>query len=271
MAHPQIAVFARLADGGESPVRKIEGQKTKLGRTMHSIIYDPIHDEISVPQDFAHAILTFRADAEGEQAPIRILQGSQTRLNGPERHSVDPVNNEILVPQGDEILVFDREAVGNVAPKRIHKGPDTKLGADAVAVDTQRDLLVVVGTHETEGLKIRIYPRTAEGNTPPLRQIGGPNSMITRMGGPFALYPPTGRIILTMRPRQVGSLGADDSFTGVWNITDNGDVPPQWTIGGPRGALLMPRGVAIDEKNKSIIVTDKRLNAILTYYFPEIF
>jgi hypothetical protein len=29
--------------------------------------------------------------------------------------------------------------------------------------------------------------------------------------------------------------------------------------------------VAIDEKNKNIIVTDKRLNAILTYHFPEIF
>ena len=80
---------------------------------MHSIIYDPIHDEISVPQDFAHAILTFRADASGEQPPIRILQGPDTRLNGPERHTVDPVNNEIFVPQGDEILVFDREAVGN--------------------------------------------------------------------------------------------------------------------------------------------------------------
>ena len=33
----------------------------------------------------------------------------------------------------------------------------------------------------------------------------------------------------------------------------------------------MPRGVALDEKNKNIIVTDKRLNAILTYHFPEIF
>ena len=31
------------------------------------------------------------------------------------------------------------------------------------------------------------------------------------------------------------------------------------------------RGVALDPENKSVIVTDKYLNAILTYYFPEIF
>jgi hypothetical protein len=271
VAHPQIAAFARLADGAMNPTRKIEGQKALLGRTMHSIIYDPIHDEFSVPQDFACAILTFRGAASGEEAPIRVLQGPKTLLDGPERHTVDPVNNEIFVPQGDEILVFDREASGNVSPKRIHRGPDTKLGADAIGIDALHNLLVVVGPYEKEGLKIRIYPRTAEGNTKPLREIGGPKSGLSRIGGPFALYPPTGRIILTQRPGEQGILGTDESFAGVWNITDSGDVPPHWTIGGPKGALLMPRGVAIDEKNKSVIITDKRLNAILTYSFPEIF
>jgi len=271
VAHPQIAAFARLADGNDMPVRKIEGQKAKLGRTMHSIIFDPVHDEFSVPQDFAGAILTFRGDANGEESPIRIIQGSKTLLNGPERHTVDYVNNEIYVPQGNEILVFNRLDNGDVAPKRIIKGPDTKLGADAMAVDPVNNLLVVVGPYEDEPLKIRIYPRTAEGNAKPLREIGGPKSMIKRLGGPFALYPPKGRIIMTMRPREAGVLGGDDSFTGIWSVFDNGDVPPRWTIGGPRGDLVMPRGVALDEKNKNIIVTDKRLNGILTYHSPEIF
>lgn len=271
MAHPQIAAFARLADGNDMPVRKIEGQNTKLGRTMHSIIYDPLNDELSVPQDFAHAIMTFRGDADGQDAPIRIIQGPNTMLNGPERHTVDWINDEIYVPQGNEIIVFNRLDEGNVAPKRIIKGPDTKLGADAMAVDTVNNLLVTVGPYEEEGLKIRMYPRSAEGNTPPLRQVGGPRSMITRLGGPFALIPERGRIVMTMRPREVGVLGGDDSFTGVWSVFDDGDIPPQWTIGGPRGDLIMPRGVAIDAANQNIIVTDKRLNAILTYHFPEIF
>ena len=33
----------------------------------------------------------------------------------------------------------------------------------------------------------------------------------------------------------------------------------------------MPRGVAVDEKHKSFIISDKRLNAVLTFYFPEAF
>jgi len=31
------------------------------------------------------------------------------------------------------------------------------------------------------------------------------------------------------------------------------------------------RGLALDPKNKSVIVTDKNLNAVLTYSVPEIF
>ena len=140
-----------------------------------------------------------------------------------------------------------------------------------MAVDTVNNLLVVVGPYPDEPLKIRIYPRDASGNTKPLREIGGPKSMINRLGGPFALYPPKGRIIMSMRPREVGVLGGDDSFTGVWSVYDDGDIPPHWTIGGPRGELIMPRGVALDEKNQNVIITDKRLNAIFTYHFPEIF
>jgi hypothetical protein len=33
----------------------------------------------------------------------------------------------------------------------------------------------------------------------------------------------------------------------------------------------MVRGVDLDPKNKSVIVTDKRLNAVLTFSFPEMF
>ena len=66
-------------------------------------------------------------------------------------------------------------------------------------------------------------------------------------------------------------MATDDGFVGVWSINDNGNVPPRWTIGGPHGALQMVRGVAVNPKHKELVVTDKRLNAILTFYFPELF
>lgn len=268
MAHPQIATFARLANGNDKPIRKLEGQKTLLGRTMHSIVYNEIHDEFSVPQPFAQAILTFRGGANGEEAPIRVIQGPKTQLAEPDRLGLDQVNDEFYVPLDKQILVFPRAANGDVPPKRILKGSDTTLGAEALAIDTVRNLLVVAGVG-AEGLRLRIFDRLAEGNTKPLRLIGGKNSGFSRLGGPIAVYSPKGWIIATVRG--AGALASEDAFMGIWSVMDDGDVPPHWTIGGPKGVFRMPRGVAIDEKNKSIIASDKRLNAVLTFYFPEAF
>ena len=62
------------------PTRKLEGQLTRLGRTMHDIAYDPIHDEIVVGSPFAQAILVFRGGADGQEAPLRIIQGPRTQI-----------------------------------------------------------------------------------------------------------------------------------------------------------------------------------------------
>ena len=257
-----------MANTNTKPTRKLEGQKTLLGRTMHSIAYDPIHDDFTVPQPFAQALLTFRGGATGEEAPIRVIQGPHTQLEAPERLDVDYVNNEIIVPLGESILVFPRGQNGDVAPIRVLKGPNTTLGAEAVGVDTVRNLLVAAGVGK-DGLFFRIFNRTAQGDTKPLRMIGGKNSKFGRLCGPFDMYSPKGGIIAT--GRGPGLLASEEAFMGIWSDEDNGDVPPRWTIGGPHGIFRMPRGVAIDEKHKSIIASDKRLNSVLTFYFPEAF
>jgi hypothetical protein len=269
VAHPQIATFARLADANTKPVRKIEGQKSLLGRTMHAIVYDDLHDEFSVPQPLAQAILTFRGGANGEEAPVRIIQGPKTQLTDPERLGLDPVHNEFFVPQGNAVFVFPRTANGDVAPIRILKGPDTQLGASAVAVDTTHDLLIVAGGGQG-GSRFRIFHRSDEGNVKPKAVIGGPNSGFLGLGGPFAVYGPKGWIVATVRGGG-GEMASTIAFIGIWSVNDNGDVPPRWKVGGPNGVFQMPRGIALDAKNKTIIASDKRLNAVLSFYFPEMF
>jgi len=282
VSHPQIAVFARLADGSARPVRSIEGQKSLLGRTMHAIAYNEVRDEFVVPQQFGQAILTFSGDANGEAIPIRVIQGSRTGLIEPDRLAIDAVHNEIFVPEGDHVNVYSLLANGNVAPIRILQGSDTQLGASSVAVDPIHNLLTVAGGGSRGsgdpdgGTRILIFDRTANGNTKPLRVIRGPATQLGQLGGPHGIYPPTGRILVTIRSQGTsGGLGepmhTDEGFVGVWSINDNGNVPPRWTIGGPGGALQMVRGVAVNPNHKEVIITDKRLNAILTYYFPELF
>jgi len=244
---------------------------------MHSIEYDAIHDEFSVPIPFGGAVLTFRGEANGDEAPIRKIQGPLTQIREPSRLTLDPANNEILVPQGRQILVFPREANGNVAPIRILEGPDTRLGAGSLSVDSTHDLLIAVGAPGGGGegarkSSILIFDRKASGNTKPLRIIEGPKTMLTSTGGPSTIYAPTGKILVPIRgPISTEAMIAPDSFVGVWNITDNGDVPPRWTIGGPRGAFQMVRGVTVNPKYKEVIVSDKRMNAVLTFSFPELF
>ena len=259
-------MFARLADGGAERLRAIEGQATLLGRTMHAIAYDAIHDEIVVPQQFGQAILTYAGDATGEAPPKRVIIGSKTQLSRPDRVGIDAVNNEILVPEDDKVLVFPREGQGNVAPIRIVGGAEAGvMGTEAVVVDVKRDLMIVAGNYrqgEKPSNSLMIFDRTASGNTKPKRVITGiPDNRN------IAIEPEGGWIFVTLP----GTVAHPYGYVGVWHIDDHGEVPPRFRIGGPEGALRMPRGVVLDAKNQSVIVSDKKLNAILTFRIPEIF
>jgi len=272
VAHPQVAVFARLAEGGAEPVRKIEGQGSLLGRTMHGIAYDAVHDEFMIPQQFGQAIMTYRGSANGEEPPIRIIQGPHTRLKAPCHLDLDTVHDEIYVPEKGYVLVFPRGAHDDVAPIRVIEGPDTRLAGDEpLAVDPVHNLLIVGSSREGES-RLLIFNRTDSGNVKPKAVIGGPKSRLHAFGGPFAAYPPKGEIIVSVRGAGPDAdMSSDEAYVGIWSIEDNGDVPARRTIGGPKGVLRMPRGIALDIKNENMMVSDKRLNAVLTFHFPELF
>jgi hypothetical protein len=260
VAHPQIAVFARLANGQAKRLTAIEGQRTLLGRTMHGMGYDAVRDEIVVPHQFGQGILVFRATANGEEPPVRVIRGSKTRLIAPDRVAVDDVNGEYYVPEGEEVLVFPREADGNVAPSRILSGPNTGFVASrAIAVDTKRNLLIVVASGRRGDTEILIFDRKASGDAKPLRVITGLNASQN-----VTIEPERGLIFVVQ-------LGENTGYVGVWSVADSGNVPPRHVIGGPNGTLFDPRGVVLDVKNQAVLVSDKQLNAVLTYQVPAVF
>jgi hypothetical protein len=78
--HPQIAAFPRLGGENTPPVRALEGQKTLISRTMHGFAYDEPRDEIIVTSPLAQAVLVFRGGANGEEPPLRVIQGPRTRI-----------------------------------------------------------------------------------------------------------------------------------------------------------------------------------------------
>ena len=261
-----------MADGVAGPVRRIEGNRTLLARTMHGIVYDEQHDEIIVTQAFSQGVLTFRGGANGEEAPIRVIQGSRTQFKAPDRVALDLVHNEIFVGERGYILVFPRDAHGNVAPIRRLEGPDLPNGLSQIAVDPVRNLLIVGG-----GGGLRIYNRTDSGNVKPKATIGGPKSGFRGPNGPIAVHVPTGMIVASRNVVRGGDQteGAtseqinNEGEIVVFSVDDRGDVPPRLRIG--TGFLKIPRGIGLDPASQNLVVSDKIGNRIVTFHVPEVF
>ena len=112
-----------------------------------------------------------------------------------------------------------------------------------------------------------IFNRTDNGNVKPRAEIYGPKTEIVRI---LQLRVHNGWIVAS-QPGRVDMQEPEGAFVGIWSVYDNGDVPPRWKIGGPKSTLKKPRGIALNPKDKELIVADMRLNAVLTFYFPEIF
>jgi hypothetical protein len=244
-----------------------------LSRTMHDIRYDEMHDEFFVVNPFAEAILTFRGGTSGQEAPIRIIQGPHVKTGGT-RLDVDPVHNEIFVPDGTRIRVYPRDANGDVSPVRIIEGPDTQLKrAESVSVDPINNIIVVGfnrGPTDPDNGALLIFNRTDNGNVKPRAVIRGPKSGIIRINQ-MAVYPPK-KVIIAAMPGIEDEMEPRDAFLGIWTYDDNGDIPPKWKIPiGPKTTLKKPFGVTLNPKNKEIIISDMRLNSVLTFSVPEIF
>ena len=255
-----------------------------ISRTMHSLAYDSVHDEIVVNSPLAQAILFFRGSANGEEPPVRVIQGPQTQIQGTDydgndKMTFDDVHGEVFIPvAGNKILVFSREGNGDVAPLRVLAGPDTQIrgsvrGHAVVGVDPVNNLLIVGSTggqgggrddRDGEGGRGRgalvIFDRTASGNAKPRAVIQGPNTNLSGVGQ-IQTYPPKGWII-------AGSAGG---AIAAWSIHDSGDAPPRWKIPVRQLTGVAPSGIALDPVHKEVILASGARNVLLTFSWPEIF
>src|SRR5262249_34165440 len=251
-----------------APVRVIEGGHTRLARTSHAIAFDEKNDEIVVPNPYAQAVLFFRGNASGDEAPIRIIQGPHTLLEDNDELAFDAVNGELIVQTSHAILVFSRSANGDVAPLRMIAGPKTQINrARGIAVDPVNDI-IAVGNRDPQG--ILIFNRTDQGDVPPRSVIAGPKTGIYATKG-FTVNPARRELVATVEARGVQvTRNLGESFVGIWNYTDNGDVPPKATIKGESTLLIAPRGAVLDLQHQEVFVIDKVQNAFFSYSWPRI-
>ena len=189
------------------------------------------------------------------------------------------------MPEDDRVLVFPVGANGDTAPLREFRSPakDGWKAAGGIAVDPIHNFVVLAGTVLGEKNKagysspygdnreaLLIFDRTASGEVQPIRVIRGPRTGMHAVRQ-IEIQPKGGWIVISQMT--AGELPEPEgTYIGVYSINDSGNVPPRWKIDGKRGTgMKKPHGIALDPNHKEVIVADMRLNAILTFYFPEIF
>ncbi len=256
-----IKVFNRLDNtppnvNAAKPKRVIEGPDTK-NEYNNGLYIDPKNGETyNLAMDTADAIFTFRAGAQGNTEPMRILniphRGFQMAADE-EKQEVYSTNQ-----YPPRVLVFRKGASGDEKPLRVIEGPRTGLAdVHGVAVDVQRKLLFVGNWGNSSDYKvagsgkhyppsITIYPLDAKGDAAPLRTIQGPKTQLNWMGA-FSLDPVTGNLWVA---NDVGNSVL------VFRGTDNGDVAPMKVVKGDKTGLDHPAGISLDTKNKEVWVSN---------------
>lgn len=183
---PQVAVYSKTASGDDKPVRLIQGPRTRFS-DVHGIAIDSRNKLLYVNNwgnvsDYKVAgsgrfeppsISVYSTTADGDTAPLRVIQGSKTQLDWPGAMSVDPDSGDLYVANdmGQSLLVFHRTDQGDAAPARVIKGSKTHLSYPAgVFVDAKNK---EVWASNLGNSTATVYPLTADGDVAPLRMIRG--------------------------------------------------------------------------------------------------
>jgi hypothetical protein len=178
-----VVVYAKGAKGTDTPLRTLQGPHTQLAY-LYGIAVDTKNNLLYVANRgyalnrwgrpaSAPSITVYPLNASGDTPPVRVIEGSATRLNWQGNIYLDVPRQELFVSNvyDDSILVFRATDSGNAAPIRVLRGAGTGLkNPYGVFVDEKNDELVVANWGNYTAT---VYPRSASGDTAPIRIIRG--------------------------------------------------------------------------------------------------
>jgi hypothetical protein len=246
-----ITVYSRTASGDSPPLRTLSGAATGLNEP-EGLVVDAVHQEMIVVNTGpanppGPSITVYSLAASGNTAPLRILAGPSTGLQGPVGLALDLTHDEILVTSASAkaISVYSRTASGDSPPLRTIVGAATTLNAPVgLAVDPTNDEIVVANS---QAASIVVFSRTASGNVAPLRTIGG---------GATELVRPTGLVLDTVNNEIFVSndVNVADSIT-VYSRTANGNVAPLRALLTNGTTGRDPSGLALDLAHGELLVS----------------
>ncbi len=269
----RIAVFAPSADGNALPLRVLYTPHQAYGLSL-----DPQHQELAVTVEQLNAVLIYRLNAKGLEAPLRVIHGPSTGMADPHGVFIDPEHNEIVVasignfrPGGGfgtpylkhfgpllkskgrflppSLTFYSTQKAGDQSPLRTIQGPDTGLNWPMAITEDVKDGEIAVANNGDNS--ILIFNRTESGDAKPIRVIRGPR---TGLDLPLGVYIDTRHNELW-----VANFGNHSATVYPWNA--KGDVAPKRIVrnapaGTPTAGLGNPMAVAYNPAEQEILVAN---------------
>ena len=252
-----LSVFSRNARGNVHPDRTLHTPHGTYG-----IAVNEETQELYLTIQHQNAIVVHRKIAQGEEKPIRILEGAHVGLADPHGIGIDTKNQLMFVANygnaknnkvpgsgtfvAPSINVYSLKASGDTPPLRVITGPQTQLNWPAhVYVDQEHGEVFVANDGESS---ILVFHVADDGDVAPTRVLKGPKTQIKN---------PTGIFVDTVHDELVVANMGNHSAT-VYPRAASGDTPPARTIrSGPLGKAALqignPGSVAYDTKRDAII------------------
>jgi DNA-binding beta-propeller fold protein YncE len=213
------------------------------------VALDLKHDEVAVTVEQINKVLVYRRLAEGDEKPLRIIQGKDTGLADPHGIYVDAENDEIVVANHDS---YHEESASQEQSTTVQA--ELARGNATLSVPIER-----IQPRASQGKfvepSITIYSRTAKDNAAPVRVIRGAK---TELSLPMKVYVDTVHNELF-----VANSGSNSIL--VFNRTANGDVAPIRRIQGDTTKLRKPVGLFVDTKNDEVWATSPEFHTINVY------
>lgn len=232
----KLAIFSRAAKGDVEPDRYLITPHGTYG-----IAVDEVHQELMLTIQHDSAVVSFHKMARGDDSPIRLLQGDRTLLADPRGMALD-TNHDL-------IFVANHGSVHSVKP--ITDEEKERVGGTYGRGKGKKNWPVgnnyaVLGSGRNLPPAITVYPRTASGDTAPVRIIRGPK---TRLNWPTGL---------AYDPRTDELFVANDMGDEILVFAGgaNGDVAPIRALRGPKTKIKYPTGVFVDLKNDELWVSN---------------
>ena len=231
---PKLLVFSRTQNGDVPPVRRLETPKVR------GIAVDEEHEEILLVHQHNSAVVVYRKQAEGDEDPIRVLQGDRTGLSNPHAIALDRQNDLIFVTNHGHVSSYSaqRDDLNRLQPNQLLSGG-------------------LPGTGRFLPPSITVHERTASGDTPPVRVIAGPRTQLNWPAG----------IVIDERRGELFIANDTGNSVLVFKADAAGDAAPIRVLKGPNTGLNSPAGIFLDTKNDELWVSNYG-NHALTVYSP---